>query len=130
MTFFQSKGVAVNATTGVLNAAQGFIALRQAELAGDPVVSNRLTGTKEAIDFVSGLGMTEVHEVGGNGGFAGNPTLFVDLKPYDQAMDLWRQRNLKHACECSCIVISTRASAWPMTDRGQLYGRVTTCFEC
>ncbi len=95
MAYFQSKGVAVNATTGVLNAAQGFIALRQAELAGDPVVSNRLTGTKEAIDFASGLGMTMVHEVGGNGGFTGNPTLFVDLKPYDQAMDLWEQGNLK-----------------------------------
>jgi predicted amidohydrolase YtcJ len=95
MSFFQSKGVAVNATTGVLNAAQGFIALRQAELAGDPVVSNRQEGTEEAIDFVSGLGMTMVHEVGGNGGFAGNPTLFVDLKPYDQAMNLWRQDKLK-----------------------------------
>jgi predicted amidohydrolase YtcJ len=95
MAFFQSKGVAVNATTGVLNAAQGFIALRQAELAGDPAVSNRQEGTEEAIDFVSGLGMTMVHEVGGNGGFAGNPTLFVDLKPYDQAMNLWRQDKLK-----------------------------------
>jgi len=78
----------------VLNAAQGFIALRQAELAGDPAVSNRLTGTKEVIDFSSGLGMTMVHEVGGNGGFAGNPTLFVDLHPYDQAMQLWNQGNL------------------------------------
>jgi len=94
MAYFQSKGVTVNPTTGVLNAAQGFIALRQAELAGDPAVSNRLTGTKEVIDFSSGLGMTMVHEVGGNGGFAGNPTLFVDLHPYDQAMQLWNQGNL------------------------------------
>jgi predicted amidohydrolase YtcJ len=94
MSYFQSKGVTVNPTTGVLNAAQGFIALRQAELAGDPAVSNRLTGTKEAIDFASGLGMTMVHEVGGNGGFAGNPSLFVDLHPYDQAMQLWNQGNL------------------------------------
>src|SRR5215510_2320996 len=39
--------------------------------------------------------MTMVHDVGGNGGFAGNPTLFVDLKPYDQAMDLWRENDLK-----------------------------------
>src|SRR5215475_14207278 len=93
--FFESNGVTVDATTGVLNAAQGFIALRQAELAGDPIVSNRLTGTEEAIDFVSSLGMTMVHDVGGNGGFAGNPTLFVDLKPYDQAMDLWRENDLK-----------------------------------
>ena len=94
-TFFESKGVTVDPTTGVLNAAQGFIALRQAELAGDPIVSNRLTGTEEVIDFVSGLGMTMVHDVGGNGGFAGNPTLFVDLKPYDQALDLWRENDLK-----------------------------------
>ena len=94
-TFFESNGVTVDATTGVLNAAQGFIALRQAELAGDPIVSNRLTGTEEVIDFVSGLGMTMVHDVGGNGGFAGNPTLFVDLKPYDQALDLWRENDLK-----------------------------------
>ena len=79
----------------MLNAAQGFIALRQAELAGDPIVSNRLTGTEEVIDFVSSLGMTMVHDVGGNGGFAGNPTLFVDLKPYDQALDLWRENDLK-----------------------------------
>jgi predicted amidohydrolase YtcJ len=94
-TFFESNGVTVDPTTGVLNAAQGFIALRQAELAGDPIVSNRLTGTEEVIDFVSGLGMTMVHDVGGNGGFAGNPTLFVDLKPYDQALDLWRENDLK-----------------------------------
>jgi predicted amidohydrolase YtcJ len=94
-TFFESNGVTVDTTTGVLNAAQGFIALRQAELAGDPIVSNRLTGTEEVIDFVSGLGMTMVHDVGGNGGFAGNPTLFVDLKPYDQALDLWRENDLK-----------------------------------
>jgi predicted amidohydrolase YtcJ len=94
-TFFESNGVTVDPTTGVLNAAQGFIALRQAELAGDPSVSNRLTGTEEVIDFVSGLGMTMVHDVGGNGGFAGNPTLFVDLEPYDQALDLWREGNLK-----------------------------------
>ena len=94
-TFFESNGVTVDATTGVLNAAQGFIALRQAELADDPIVSNRLTGTEEVIDFVSGLGMTMVHDVGGNGGFAGNPTLFVDLKPYDQALDLWRENDLK-----------------------------------
>ena len=93
--FFLSKGVAVDATTGVLNAAQGFIALRQAELAGDPVVSNRQEGTEEAIDFVASLGMTMVHDMGGNGGFTGNPTLFVDLTPYDQAMNLWRQGNLK-----------------------------------
>jgi predicted amidohydrolase YtcJ len=92
--FFESKGVVVSAT-GTLNTADGFIALRQAELAGDPTVSNRLTGTEEVIDFVSGLGMTMVHDVGGNGGFAGNPTLFVDLEPYDQALDLWREGNLK-----------------------------------
>ncbi|HEY7165723.1 MAG TPA: amidohydrolase family protein [Candidatus Binatia bacterium] len=94
IAFFQSKGVTVNTATGVLSAASGFIALRQAELAGDPAVSNRLTGTKEVIDFTNGLGMTCVHEVGGNGGFTGNPSLFVDLEPYDQAMDLWRQGNL------------------------------------
>ena len=92
--FFESKGVVVSAA-GTLNTADGFIALRQAELAGDPIVSNRLTGTEEVIDFVSGLGMTMVHDVGGNGGFAGNPTLFVDLEPYDQALDLWREGNLK-----------------------------------
>jgi hypothetical protein len=92
--FFESKGVVVSAA-GTLNTADGFIALRQAELAGDPSVSNRLTGTEEVIDFVSGLGMTMVHDVGGNGGFTGNPTLFVDLEPYDQALDLWREGNLK-----------------------------------
>ena len=30
-----------------------------------------------------------------NGGVAGNTSLFVDLKPYDQALNLWRAGNLK-----------------------------------
>src|SRR6185295_3606532 len=55
----------------------------------------RLIGTGEAIDFVAGLGMTMVHDVGGNGGFAGVPARFVDLKPYDQVLTLWRQNKLK-----------------------------------
>jgi predicted amidohydrolase YtcJ len=94
--FFESKGVAVNVASGIgtLNTSQGFIALRQAELAGDPRISTRAKGTQEVNDFTVGLGMTSVHDVGGNGGFAGNPSLFLDLKPYEQAMDLWRNGDL------------------------------------
>jgi predicted amidohydrolase YtcJ len=92
--FFESRGVVVS-DAGTLAPANGFIALRQAELAGDPRVSTRAKGTEEVMDFTASLGMTSVHDVGGNGGFAGNPTLFLDLKPYEQAMDLWRRGDLK-----------------------------------
>jgi predicted amidohydrolase YtcJ len=93
--FFQSKGVAVDPTSGTVSTSAAFIALRNARDAeGDPRVSSRQKSTVEAIDFVSSLGMTMVHDVGGNGGVAGNTSLFVDLKAYDQALNLWRQNNL------------------------------------
>jgi predicted amidohydrolase YtcJ len=93
--FFQSKGVAVDPTSGTVSTSAAFIALRNARDAeGDPRVSSRQKSTVEAIDFVSSLGMTMVHDVGGNGGVAGNTSLFVDLKAYDQALTLWRQNNL------------------------------------
>jgi predicted amidohydrolase YtcJ len=94
--FFQAKGVAVDPTSGAVSTSAAFIALRNArDTEGDPRVSSRQRSTEEAIDFVSSLGMTMVHDVGGNGGVAGNTSLFVDLKAYDQALNLWRQNNLK-----------------------------------
>jgi predicted amidohydrolase YtcJ len=92
-TFFKEKGI-VPAANGTVNTAAAFVALRQAELAGDARVSTRAKGTQEVNDFTVGLGMTSVHDVGGNGGFTGNTSLFVDLKPYEQAMDRWRDGDL------------------------------------
>ena len=38
-----------------------------AEIAGDSALPDRLTTTKENIAFASSLGLTTVHDVGGNG---------------------------------------------------------------
>jgi predicted amidohydrolase YtcJ len=93
--FFQSKGVAVDLPTGTLSTSAAFIALRNArDVEADPRLPSRQVTTGEAIDFVSSLGMTMVHDVGGNGGVTGNSSLFLDLKAYDQALNLWRQNRL------------------------------------
>jgi predicted amidohydrolase YtcJ len=95
VAWFAGKGVAVNADGSVVSAAAAFGALRNAEIAGDPALPNRATTTNVAVDFLTSLGMTMVHDVGGNGGPLGRDgTLFVDLKPYDQALALWRAKQL------------------------------------
>jgi predicted amidohydrolase YtcJ len=95
MSFFVAAGVPVDPSTGILNAANGFIALRVArDTGGDPRIASRQTSTNQAIDFATSLGLTMVHDQGGNGGVTGNPSLFVDLTPYDEALNLWRQNNL------------------------------------
>ena len=95
--WFGGKGVVVNADGTVANAGLAFKALRDAEIAGDSALPDRLTTTKENIAFASSLGLTTVHDVGGNGFPQANAalvSLFVDLKPYDQALSLWRAGNL------------------------------------
>lgn len=95
--WFTGKGVAVNADGTLASAGLAFAALRAAEIAGDPALPDRLTTTRENIAFASSLGMTMVHDVGGNGfpqANAAQASLFVDLKPYDQALSLWRAGEL------------------------------------
>jgi len=95
--WFGSKGVAVNADGSLANAGLAFAALRAAEVAGDPALPDRLTTTREAVAFANSLGMTMVHDVGGNGfpqANAAQASLFVDLKPYNQALELWRENEL------------------------------------
>ena len=95
--WFTSKGVVVNADGTLANAGLAFAALRAAEIAGDPALPDRLTTTRENIAFASSLGLTMVHDVGGNGfpqANAAQASLFVDLKPYDQALGLWRAGEL------------------------------------
>jgi len=95
--FFASHGVVVNADGTLANAGLAFSALRAAEVAGDPALPKRIVTTREAIAFANSLGMTMVHDVGGNGfpqANAAQASLFVDLKPYDQALELWRDKEL------------------------------------
>ena len=95
--WFTSKGVVVNLDGTLANNGLAFSALRAAEIAGDPALPDRLTTTRENIAFASSLGMTMVHDVGGNGfpqANAAQASLFVDLKPYDQALSLWRAGEL------------------------------------
>ena len=79
-TFFASKGVTVNATTGVLNAGQGLAALQAVQTEAD-----KLRGTAEVCDFAASIGLTGIHDHGGLSGLA----------PYNYALNLWRQGNLK-----------------------------------
>jgi hypothetical protein len=95
--WFAGKGVVVNADGTLANNGLAFSALRAAEVAGDPALPDRLTTTREAIAFANSLGMTMVHDVGGNGfpqANAAQASLFVDLKPYNQALELWRDKEL------------------------------------
>jgi hypothetical protein len=95
--WFTSKNVVVNADGTLANNGLAFAALRAAEISGDPALPDRLTTTRENIGFASSLGMTMVHDVGGNGfpqANAAQASLFVDLKPYDQALSLWRAGEL------------------------------------
>lgn len=78
--FFQSAGVAVNPTTGVLNAGQG-----QAALVALQTDASKQQGTAEAMDFASSLGVTMVQDHGGLSG----------LDPYKYALNLWREGELK-----------------------------------
>ena len=78
--FFTSKGVTVNATTGVLNAGQGLAALQAVQTEAD-----KLRGTAEVCDFTASLGMTGIHDHGGLSGLA----------PYNYVLTLWRQGKLK-----------------------------------
>ena len=95
--WFTGKGVVVNADGSLANAGLAFAALRAGEVAGDPALPDRLTTTREAIAFANSLGLTMVHDVGGNGfpqANAAQASLFVDLKPYNQALELWRENEL------------------------------------
>jgi predicted amidohydrolase YtcJ len=80
IAFFQSVGVTVNATTGVLSAGQG-----QAALAAQQTDASKQRGTAEAMDFAASLGVTMVQDHGGLSG----------LDPYKYALNLWRQGELK-----------------------------------
>jgi predicted amidohydrolase YtcJ len=80
IAFFQSRGVAVNATTGVLIAGQG-----QAALTALQTDASKQQGTAEAMDFAASLGITMFHDHGGLSG----------LDPYQYALNLWRQDALK-----------------------------------
>jgi predicted amidohydrolase YtcJ len=80
IAFFQSKGVAVNAATGVLSAGQG-----QAALAALQTDASKQQGTAEAMDFAASLGITMFHDHGGLSG----------LDPYQYALNLWREGALK-----------------------------------
>ena len=79
-SFFESRGVTVNATTGVLNANQGLAALQAVQTEAD-----KLRGTAEVCDFAASIGLTGVHDHGGLSGLA----------PYNYALALWRQGKLK-----------------------------------
>jgi predicted amidohydrolase YtcJ len=95
--WFTGKGVAVNADGTLSNNGFAFAALRAAEIAGEPALPDRMTTTKANIAFANSLGLTTVHDVGGNGFPLANSaqtSLFVNLKPYDQAMSLWRAKQL------------------------------------
>jgi predicted amidohydrolase YtcJ len=80
IAFFQSQGVTVNPATGTLTAAQGLAALQAVQTEED-----KQRGTAEVMDFTSSLGLTMVHDHGGLSG----------LTPYQYALNLWRQGNLK-----------------------------------
>jgi predicted amidohydrolase YtcJ len=82
IAFFQANGVAVNASTGVLNATQGQTALTALQ-----TDASKQTGTAEAMDFAASLGMTMFHDHGG--------LTNLGLQPYSYALNLWRQGNLK-----------------------------------
>ena len=80
MLFFQSQGVPVDPSTGVLSPTQGLAALQAVQTEDD-----KQRGTAEVMDFASSLGLTMIHDHGGLSG----------LGPYQYALNLWRQRNLK-----------------------------------
>jgi predicted amidohydrolase YtcJ len=80
IAFFQSKGVTVNSSTGTLNPNQGLAALQAVQTDAD-----KQRGTAEVMDFASSLGLTMIHDHGGLSG----------LTPYQSALNLWRQGNLK-----------------------------------
>jgi len=78
--FFQSQGVPVDPSTGTLSPTQGLAALQAVQTEDD-----KQRGTAEVMDFASSLGLTMIHDHGGLSG----------LGPYQYALNLWRQRNLK-----------------------------------
>jgi predicted amidohydrolase YtcJ len=80
IAFFQSQGVTVDSSAGTLNANQGLAALQGVQTDAD-----KQRGTAEVMDFASSLGLTMVHDHGGLSGLA----------PYQYALNLWRQGNLK-----------------------------------
>ena len=80
IAFFQSQGVTVDSSAGTLNANQGLAALQAVQTDAD-----KQRGTAEVMDFASSLGLTMVHDHGGLSGLA----------PYQYALNLWRQGNLK-----------------------------------
>ena len=80
IAFFQSQGVTVNPATGTLAAGQGLAALQAVQTEDD-----KQRGTAEVMDFASSLGLTMIHDHGGLSG----------LTPYQYALNLWRQGNLK-----------------------------------
>ena len=76
--FFTSKGVAVDATTGVLAAGAG-----RAALVAVQTVADKRRGTADGIAHVAGLGLTMIADVGG--------VVFPD---WVYPMDLWRAGEL------------------------------------
>ena len=79
--FFTSRTppVPVNAN-GTLSAAQGLAALQAVQ-----TDASKQQGTAEVMDFATSLGITMFHDHGGLSG----------LQPYQYALDLWRQKQLK-----------------------------------
>jgi predicted amidohydrolase YtcJ len=82
--FFQARGVTVNASTGVLNSAQGFAALQAAQTEAE-----KLRGTAENMDFAASVGVTMVHD-------AGQSAFTFDTlaAQYQYAVTLWQQGKL------------------------------------
>src|SRR4029453_10513563 len=80
IAFFQARGVPVNPSTGTLVPSQGLAALQAVQTEED-----KQRGTAEVMAFAASLGLTMVHDHGGLSGLA----------PYQYALNLWRQENLK-----------------------------------
>ncbi len=76
--FFTAAGVAVDATTGVLNATAARNALVAVQTPAD-----RARGTAEGIAWVAGLGLTNIADQGG-----------IPFTDWKDATDLWRAGNL------------------------------------
>ena len=76
--FFTAAGVAVDPTTGTLNAGQGRAALVAVQTAED-----KRRGTAEGIAHVAGLGLTMIADVGG-----------VPFRDWVYPTDLWRAGEL------------------------------------
>ena len=75
----QTPPVAVN-PDGTLSASQGLAALQAVQ-----TDASKQQGTEEVMDFAASLGVTMFHDMGG----------LIGLQPYQYALDLWRQKNLK-----------------------------------